>query len=63
MDVLVTFFDFVARSAVVTVCIIFSGVSVAKFAVDYAFKAKQSYMNSMIDKATQVGANIDLGIQ
>jgi hypothetical protein len=57
------FFDFAARTSVVTVMVIFAGFCIVRYAVDYAFKAKQTYMSSMIEKATKVGASIDLGIQ
>lgn len=63
MSVLVAFFEFVARAGVITLFGIFAGFCIVRYAVDYAFKAKQGYMNQMIDKATKVGVSVDLGIQ
>lgn len=63
MSLLVEMVDFSFKAVVVMFVAILSGVSIVRYAVDYAYRAKQQYMSSMIDKATKVGANIDLGIQ
>lgn len=63
MEVWIQFFEFVFKAIVVTSCVIVAGFKIVRYAVDYAFRAKQGYMNTMIDKATQIGANIDVGIQ
>lgn len=59
----IEFFDFVGRAGVVTVMITFAGFSIVRYAINQMFRAKQTYMSSMIDKATKIGASIDLGIQ
>lgn len=63
MDIWIQFFDFVFRAVVVTSCVVVAGFKIVRYAVDYAFKAKHGYMNTMIEKATRVGASIDVGIQ
>lgn len=63
MEAWMQVFEFVFKAVVVTSCVIVAGFKIVRYAVDYAFRAKQGYMNTMIDKATQIGANIDVGIQ
>lgn len=61
--ILIEFLEFVGRAGVVTMMITFAGYNIVRFAINEMFRAKQTYMSSMIDKATKLGANIDLGIQ